>query len=84
MLEILLDDADVIDVLAYVIFANGRDEQIIHNDLFYRRVMFAQLRMKANLNLAIDAHALAKSFKTEPQFLSDIQKRFNLNPIKFY
>ena len=76
--DILINDADCVEILAYVAYCEGRDEQIIHNERFYKRVIFAQQIAMSNFNIFIEANQLKKEWQLKPELMSNFKINYNL------
>ena len=79
LIENLIDDAQCIEVLAYVAYCEGRDEQIIHNDRLYKHVIFAKQVAMSNFNIFIEANQLKNQWKSEPKLVSDFMNSYQLS-----
>ena len=78
LVDVLISDAACIEVLAYVAYCEGRNEQLIHNDALYKHVMFAGNRAMSDFSLFVEANALKAEWVLKPKLVKDFMKRYNL------
>ena len=64
-------------------FAEGRDEQIIHNRKLYKHVIFAKYAAIAKQELFFEAQRLKSIWQENQSLMADFQSRYNLKKTEF-